>query len=73
MLTNQYLKVSYWQAQALYINCNSTLDISVVLFNTIIKVFAPPNFDVFISEIISVNYSNRVVFYVKKTQTSIKR
>jgi hypothetical protein len=31
------------------------LYVSVVLFNTIINVFTPPNFDVFIPEIISVN------------------
>jgi len=30
----------------------------VILFNTIIKVFTPPNFDVFIPKIISVNRSN---------------
>jgi len=40
------------------VNSNSSLDVSVVLFNTIIKVFTPPNFDVFIPEIISVNRSN---------------
>ena len=40
------------------VNSNPSLDVSVVLFNTIIKVFTPSNFDVFIPEIISVHYSN---------------
>jgi len=40
------------------VNSNSFLVVSVVLFNTIIKEFTPPIFDIFIPEMISVNRSN---------------
>ena len=40
------------------VNSNPSLYVSVILFNTIIKVFTPSDFDVFIPEIISVNCSN---------------
>jgi len=40
------------------VNSNPSLYVSVVLFNTIIKVFIPSGFDVFIPKIISVNRSD---------------
>jgi hypothetical protein len=57
MLTNQFLTcpLGGFKLFEASVNSNPSLYVSVILFNTIIKVFTPPNFDIFIAEIIAID------------------